>query len=85
MLSFSQWKTKTLLTLIKIVEENDNEKLRHDVNTLIVKLEYLKARDLSRWLRDLWFIANYHANIRKNLLALVPSEEQITYWFSREE
>jgi len=81
-MSFSEWKTRTLIELLKIYEEIENEEIRHEIDSLINKLTYLKSRDLSTWLHLLHGVAKYYEDVRKQLLLLVPDEKLLKHWFS---
>jgi len=80
--SFSEWKTITISRLIEIKRKNaGNEKIARDVDVLITRLQYLRARDLSTWL-----ILLYHASAdSKEFLELAPTVEEIQEWFKENE
>jgi len=80
--SFSEWKTWTVTRLLEIKRKNiGNEKIARDVDILITKLQYLRARDLSTWL-----ILLHHASVDCNeFLELLPTIEELESWFVKEE
>lgn len=78
---FREWKAKTMTALISLAREASDEKIKNDIDVLIRKLSYLKSRDLSVFLSDL-----YHAaQLNPQLLQLAPSTEELEGWFSRDE
>ncbi|MEM4409687.1 MAG: hypothetical protein QXI19_13195 [Candidatus Caldarchaeum sp.] len=80
-MKFREWKAKTMTALISLAREASDEKIKNDIDALMRKLSYLKSRDLSMFLSDL-----YHAAVDEpKLLNLAPTSEQVEAWFSRDE
>jgi len=82
MRSFSEWKATTILRLLGMRKKyTGNEKILQDINVLITKLQYLRARDLSMWL-----VLLHHASVDLDeFLELAPSIEELEQWFEKEE
>jgi len=53
-IEFSEWKKKVLMRLIGLASESNNEEERKVLDVLIRQLRYLRYRDLSGFLADLW-------------------------------
>ena len=83
--SFSEWKTITISRLIEIKKKNTGDDIRsnkiaRDVDVLITKLQYLRARDLGTWL-----VLLYHASAdSEEFLELAPTAEEIKEWFKED-
>ncbi|MEM2257828.1 MAG: hypothetical protein QXU87_03945 [Candidatus Caldarchaeum sp.] len=81
--TFNAWKARTMSRLGAIIRNVSDPEARKHVNNLIVKLGELRARDISGWIRDLILIANAYPEIAQELLALIPSEEDIEFWLRK--
>ena len=79
--SFSEWKTLTVSKLLEIKKKySDNEKIARDVDILLTKLQYLRARDLATWMVTL-----HHASTDcSEFLEVLPSTEELKEWFKEE-
>lgn len=74
-MKFNEWKTLTIVNLIKMQEEASDEKLKEDLNLLLSKLFYAKKRDLTTVFYLMHVIArddNYN-----KILELIPSPEEL--------
>jgi len=81
-MSFSEWKTKTMVRLINLTKQySSNAKAVNDLNTIIVKLKYVKVRDLST---ILMYFHLASANVPE-LLELIPTTEEVEEWFKSEK
>ena len=56
---FSEWKRKLLMKLISIASESNNDEERKTLDALINELRYLRFRDVSGFIADLWVYCNY--------------------------
>ncbi|MEM3895423.1 hypothetical protein [Thermofilum sp.] len=74
-MKFNEWKTFTIVKLIKMREESQDEKLKEDLNTLLTKLFYAKKRDLTTVFYLMHTIAR-DDNFSK-ILELIPSPEEL--------
>jgi len=82
MRSFSEWKTITIRKLLEMRKRySDNGKILQDINVLVSKLQYLKARDLGAWL----VLLHHAATDSPEFLELAPSVEELEEWFEKEE
>jgi len=80
--SFSEWKTTTILKLLEMRKKYaENEKIIRDINILITKLQYLRARDLGTWL----VLLHHAATDLPEFLKLAPEAEELEEWFTKEE
>ena len=78
-MSFSQWKAATMAALINLKKKyEDDMKAQQTLQALIYKLNYLRLRDLAGFLMLL------HAGSVdvKELLDLVPAQDDVARWFS---
>jgi len=67
-----------MAALIKLSEEVDDNKAKNDINTVITRLQYARSRDLSTVLYYLHLIKNSIPNKKEKILALIPSQEEIS-------
>jgi hypothetical protein len=80
--SFSAWKSKAMLRLLSIkTAHKGNAKIEQDVEMLITKLTYLKARDLHSFI-SLVYQASKDA---EELLSILPTEEEVEEWYGKGE
>ena len=62
-MKFSEAKSKIIKYLISIASREDDPKRRQELTTLIMKLQYLRYRDLAQWLAMLWSFCNYYDKV----------------------
>ncbi|MGQ9597143.1 MAG: hypothetical protein ACUVUS_07190 [Thermoproteota archaeon] len=78
--SFSQWKARSLVYLIKMRDKvSQDDKLAFE--SLIIKLEYLRSTWLSGWLRDLYLMSK----VVPEVLNVLPEPEEIDTWLNEED
>ncbi|MEM1944087.1 MAG: hypothetical protein QXE52_08405 [Candidatus Caldarchaeum sp.] len=77
-MKYREWKAKTMTRLIEIARETTDPRVKNDVDALMRKLTWLKSRDISIWLSDL-YQASKNA---PQLLQLAPTAAQVEEWFS---
>jgi hypothetical protein len=78
--SFSAWKSQAMLRLIAIEAAHKGDaKIKRDVDTLITKLTYLKAKELYT------FLALVHEASKdcEDFLNMIPSEEEVIRWIEK--
>lgn len=78
---FSEWKVELINKLIKLrnTAVKDNEKARNDIDTVLMKLQYAKKRDLSTILVYIHILIKEYG--LDELVYYLPSDEELNKWF----
>jgi len=79
---FTVWKTRTMVRLVNLRKQYEKDaKISSYIDSVISKLHYAKARDVSRIVFDLHLLSKEVPEV----LELIPSEEDVKQWLTKEQ
>lgn len=79
---FTVWKARAMVKLVNLRKQYENDaKISSYLDSLISKLHYAKARDISRVIFDLHLLSKEVPEV----LELIPSEEDVKQWLTKEQ
>jgi hypothetical protein len=78
--TFNTWKSQTMVRLIAIETAHKGDaKIKRDVDALITKLTYLKAKELHTFLA----LVYEAAKDCEDFLNVIPAEEEVIQWIEK--
>lgn len=79
---FTVWKARAMVKLVNLRKQYEGDaKISSYLDSLISKLHYAKARDISRVIFDLHLLSKEVPEV----LELIPSEEDVKQWLTKEQ